>query len=179
MRKEYSSYLRKEFDSKVKDALPNFSVVNGEPHTVKGSPLYRHIVEEALSLYVYLAIDGLFNEFTVELAWSTSQCFPQWRPFDDPRPISGDSSRIRLSRLWDTKSDFWWAIEPRDTPSEAIRRVKEFDMSLPPASQFLPNVKTAVQDVIQKLENYGIPYLTQVIIEHGYEAALTKNKSTS
>jgi len=170
MRREYSARLRKEFDSSLKELMPCFSIVKDENHTAKSSPLYRCVVADDFFMYIYLDIANTFNQFRVEVAWSTEQKIPKWEPFINPQDDAhGQGIRVCLSRFWKIKGDYWWVIEPRDTPQEAIRRVKEFDMSLPPVSQFLPNVTTNVQEVMQKLREYGLPYLVKVASEHGHE----------
>ena len=131
MRKEYSTLLRREFDKLLTNRLPNFSISKGESCAAKGSLVYKCNVAKDFALYIYLYIDELFDEFTVEVGWSTDQKLPALKPFSTPQDTVHDQgTRMRLSRFWDPKSDYWWVIQPRDTPEEAIRRIREFDMSI-------------------------------------------------
>ena len=82
------------------------------------------------------------NSFTVECAWSESGEWPASvlsnGPDDPPRQ---GAVRFRIGQLWGA-ADFWWRPRIAPTPEE--------------------QVGPAVQDAIERIERYVIPFFEKV-----------------
>jgi len=168
MRKEYGAAVRKQFQKRISQILPQFALVKGEKNTAPGAPLYRYSVAEDLAFYIYLALAGLHDKFTVEIAWSRDGHFPEPVAFANPRDESKESGLcFRLCLLWNLP-DYWWIVEPSESTARLIQRAREWDYSLPPAEEFLPNIPIALDDVFAKIEEYAIPYFQEIAAKRGY-----------
>jgi hypothetical protein len=157
----------------MREELPQFaSVESGQ--TLLGDMLFSWDFSPAMKFHIYLEISQKTDSFTVELA-----CSPSDFPFDHaalgPTPQKDSSVRFRLPQLyrneWRSKSGWepWWWIGPSTEPEQviakAVTRAVEGKRPLisedMPTEQALPLVQPQVQDAIDRIRRFGIPFFDQ------------------
>ena len=171
MRKEYGTAVRKEFCARFEKALPQFKLSNDKESAGPGARLYELVVSENLTLYACLGMSRSFEEFVIEVAWSEHNRFPPEHLFSNNEPKNGEACR-QLPKFWCKGSSRWWVVEPRDSFEEIMRRHREFDFEPRPVEAYLPGIPALVEDAVNKIMEYAVPYFEKVAAEHGYEINL-------
>jgi hypothetical protein len=163
MRKEYSKLVKDCFDRRFKEDLPLF---RPKPKETAVFRTYSAKVGELLTCYLLVGAPGHQNEFTIELAWSTDGRVPDWQPFADMESERKNGSlRFDLCKTWGCKDQHWWVIE---SATIGQQRVINGDFSMVPVEPFLPGIPGLVDDATARILEFGIPYLEQIALEHGY-----------
>ena len=154
MKKEYAHAIRTEFDAQLPSRLPGFALIRGHKGLGTGVRLYRREAGSSVFHFVLLLISSSHDEFTVEVGGASSPEIPVLEPFFEPS-ISGNkyNVRFRLSSYWD-RQDPWWAIFPTNSTKEFIALLR----NEPPVEQGLARIPNLVQDSLDKLEQYAVPY---------------------
>ena len=86
------------------------------------------------------------------------------------QPVDGEYL-FRLGMLCESKRDKWWFIEPELSLAESAQRLMqtlEGHLHNPPVEQYLLNVPIVVEDAIQHILQYAMPYFEKIAAEHGY-----------
>lgn len=167
MRSELGKAVRKRFGERLKEALSQFDAIKGEKQIAPGSSLYQWRLGPNLDFYLLLQVHHTEDWFTLELAWTRNGRWPAFAMLPgtpDGEPKNGDL-RFRLGRLWaDPREDVWWQLAPRP-PAGA-----DFDAYTKrvPVAEALARVEPLVEDAVQRLVRYGMPYLAKVSAAHGY-----------
>lgn len=152
MRSKLSKSVKYEFDLRLKNDFPYFEDDTSEM-IPKGCKGYTWKINDNIWAYILLVFSPKDDSFTVEIAWTKTKNFPAYT-FNLPYENSErENSRFRLSQLIDVKSDYWWYLGRRKTLDDDLF-VPDEDIK-----NLLPKVKPLVDDAIQKIRHYAIPYL--------------------
>jgi len=146
--------LKREFESQLKRALPNFGRVSG----TKGPPLYSWNPQESLSFFLLLVIDPHWERFTVEVAWSSRPEFP-WNGdlFSSPFELTDEGKRFRLARLInETGPDVWWELAPRPQLEDIPAAI------MPSAETLLTKVPKRVREAVDQICSHAAPYFEKI-----------------
>jgi len=193
MRSKLGNAVRKEFESRLSQRLPQFRPVKPERIEIFGKMeqeippgwrLYLWHFREDLYFYLLLVIgpQKLGDAFTVECAWTRNARFPAladlMEPYDIPRcnivhdePKDGDF-KFRIGTLWEPRADHWWWVAPRMSFEEFSKwvRSEEFKQGLPEPEMSiedaLRNVNTCVEDAVNHIVEYAMPYFEHIIEEY-------------
>ena len=183
MRAKLAKAVRETFARKLQEALPQFIPVESQRDS--GNRLYKWGVAPDVNFYVYLQLSAKSHEdsFTIELG-----CSRREYPFDhgarDPNHEKDGAVRFRLPQLyreeWRPKTgrEPWWWIGPQKSAKESIARtmervksgkLPEKDEGLMPIEQALPLVEPQVQDAIERLKRYGMPFFQKFAKQHAIQ----------
>jgi len=170
MRGKLGKAVRTQFDKRMKGMFAQFSVTTDD-RALPGSRLYRWQMTDQICAFILLQM-GRADEFTIELGWSRDGRFPFESmlgfPVDFPdRGIykdkpSANGFRFRLVTLWDPHGNDFWELVAKPSLDESLRRLDLVSRGIevdPPVDVVLGEVPRAVEDAIQKIEKYAIPYL--------------------
>ena len=183
MRSALGKAVRKRFADRLLTRLPCW-----EPDVSASSltewRVFRWQPSSTLTCFLVLAIDWKQDNFTIECAWSRSGALPTDTRFQNPRdwpefdiwrdaPKNGEF-HFRLPLLWQPR-DLWWWLVPEDEinrRSEARMDAmisgahqKFFDLLMqdPPLDATMANVATCVDDAVEKIDAYAMPYFENLI----------------
>lgn len=175
MRSPLGKTVRNTFERCMKDALPQFLSVKSK-HSGPGDLLYVWKFSPGINFYVYLEISPKpqHDSFTVELACSANE-FPFSHAALGTTPQKDGSVRFRLPQLyrdeWRPRTAWepWWWIGPPTVPQEvtakAVERVTAGKRPLidegMPVERAIPLVEPQVQDAIDRIKRFGIPFFNQ------------------
>ena len=171
MKKEYAKAVRKEFRARFEKALPQFKLSEDKRDLPPGGRLYELVLSDSLTLYAAIGMSRNFEEFMVDIAWSEHGRFPSSYLALEPGPKDGEVFR-QLPRFWNKGSYPWWVVEPRDTHEETMRRFREHDFEPRPIEPYLPGIPALVEDAVNMIMEYAVPYFEKVAAEHGHEINL-------
>jgi hypothetical protein len=168
MRKDYSNYLRKSFEKRLKEEFPEFVIKKGEEYVSSGNRLYRYLLAPDFVLYIMLAVDDVQDAFTILIGHSINDKFPIPTPFFEPTTSPLKSNLVfKLGRLW-TEKDVWWVVE---TTKESVQRIKDGSLPALPPEEYMPRVERHVEDVMDKLHRYAVPWFQKVAAHFGHDFA--------
>ncbi len=153
--------------------IPQFVEVKSEGLT-SGGLLYKWEFGQDLNFYVslQLSVKMYQDSFTVELACSKAE-FPSNQLALGPKDVRDGSVRFRLPELYreewrsTLRQQPWWWIGPKVTPKEVTSRavarassgaLPEKDEGLMPIDQALPLVEPQVQDAVDRIKRFGVPF---------------------
>lgn len=172
MRKEYGKALRKLFSSEMKRRLPQFVPVKvSSIYILPGERAFCWTPAEPVHLWILLCPDQKDREaFTVELGWSKLGRFPElsMRPSFEA-PSSGrdeftlDEYVCRLGMLV-SGLDYWWELESLDKLDSQDAYMAYLQAKVSPVSpeEATRIVQPHVEDAVEKLCLYAVPYLKEV-----------------
>ncbi|MGD9723618.1 MAG: hypothetical protein AB7O59_19955 [Pirellulales bacterium] len=169
MRSDYGKLLRREFEQELLAALPQFTRSN-ETQIPPGCRLYEWLMSKELTAYLLL-VPSDSEHFTIEVGWTRGGPFPF--ALFMPEVIQQGSFRCRLSRMWNPPSEYWWKVTSQRTVKDmTLEEIGRFDMDFlnPPPKMTDADrevLRAAVDDAIQKIQQYAIPYFEQVAQEYG------------
>jgi hypothetical protein len=159
----------------MQEELPQFVPVKSK-QTLPGDILYVWSFSQSLKFYIYLAISqkSFQDSFTVELACSAAD-FPFSHAALGPTPQKDGSVRFRLPQLyrdeWRPRTGWepwWWIGPPKESTgvtSKAVARAVAGRRPLTdegmPIEQALPLVEPQVQDALDRIKRFGIPFFKQ------------------
>lgn len=165
MRKEYGKILRTLFASEMKRIASHF-------HEVKVNSMYfwpgdrAYCWQASAQLYCWIVLSPSnkgHDEFNVLLGWSKHARYPELSmvpcaqsPSPDRNEFSYEEYLTRLAYLW-SNDDYWWVISEFHAPTTA----QELADSIKPitATQARETVAPIVSDAINKIKEFGLPYL--------------------
>ena len=175
MRSPLAKAVRNSFSRRMQEELPQFVPVKSE-HAVPGDLLYVWKFSQELKFYIYLEISqkSYQDSFTVELACSAAD-FPFSHAALGPTPQKDGSVRFRLPQLYRDEwrpgtgwEPWWWIgspIVPEGVTSKAVMRAVAGKRPLTdeglPIEQALPLVEPQVQNAIDRINRFGIPFFEQ------------------
>jgi hypothetical protein len=169
MRSDYGKLLRSAFEQKLLAALPQFTRSN-ETQIPPGCRLYEWLISTQLTAYLLL-VPSDSEHFTIEIGWTHGGPFPF--ALFIPQVIRHGSFRCRLSRMWNPPCDYWWKVTAQRTVKDmTLEEIGRFDtdfLNPPPKMTDADRevLRTAVDDAIQKIKQYAIPYFEQVAQDYG------------
>lgn len=183
MRTELARAVREKFTAHLEKMLPQFRLQKGQ----KIGPrcyLYSWNVAPDLTFFVMLQISTKADEeFTLEVAFSSDGRFPDELlailPFNfaeiGTRGLASRPAwRVRLGNLWrqnERDKDYWWEVTPRLDHHELAQRMKDLvslgKMNEMPLEEALARVEPAVASAVEKLTEYGMPFLLEVASHRG------------
>jgi len=180
MRKEYGNALRKLFAAQMKQGLPRFGEVKVKSvYAAPGERAYRWIAREPIHCWIVLSPDPKdYDQFHVLIGWSKRARYPELsmipsglRPTPDRAEFAQDEYLIRLPDLWTPLDTPWVVREIR-----ALTSVQDLQAGMAPISpdQALKDVAPLVNDAIERLKTYGLPYLEAFVAAGGHEANATQ-----
>ncbi len=167
MQSKLANAIRSRFALQMSQELPQFKRTS-QYETPLGWVVYACSVGSDLTLFVILAISPKEDRFTLEVAWSSDENLPQCSTTipEDTRQVPGLC--LRLSRLWQQYGfDHWWGLGREITLEDMVNSVPEDSIETK-----LAQVQSQVDDAIQKLLEFGIPYFGRVAAEHGHPIKL-------
>jgi hypothetical protein len=171
MRSQLATAVRDAFSRHIQQ-FPQFAPI--EPTgALQGGLLYRWQRATDLNCYIYLQISAkdYQDSFMVELSCARGE-FPINLVAFGPNEVRDGCVRFRLPELyrqeWGDKSRRvpWWWIGPPVVPQEVTAKAVEravagkrplIDEGLP-IEQALPLVEPKVQDAIDRVKRFGIPF---------------------
>lgn len=161
MRKELARATRRAFGARLSAVAPQFEEMKGE-NVGPGSVLYAWQQRPGPVFYILLQFHRFEDWFTLELASSRQAKWPAYALPRDPWDESPDGEvRFRLGRLWEPRKGVWWEFCPRvpyDAPlQDHLKRL--------PVEELLPKVGPLVDDAIEHVVKYALPYIDQ--FSHG------------
>src|SRR5882762_1591934 len=181
MRAPLAKAVRNIFSQRMQEELPQFAPVKSK-QVLPGDLLYVWSFSQAQKFYIYLRISQKSHQdsFTVELA-SSSADFPFSHAALGPTPQKDGSLRFRLPQLyrdeWRPRTGWepwWWIgppIVPKEVTSKAVARAVAGKRPLTdqgmPIEQALPLVEPQVQDAIDRIKRFGLPFFEQLAQSHG------------
>jgi hypothetical protein len=174
MRSRLGKAVRKEFESRLKRAVPEFVLVSGD-EVPSGCRLFRWQIAPNVTVFLFLQPSPYTQDsFTVEGAWSLDGTYPieefPGNPVDLPEhgiqrdePKEG-SFRFRLGKLW-TNQDVWWELVPSPSLDELDRQLERLSRGIiedPPIEEALAKVKPLVEDAVGRVVSYAVPYFLSI-----------------
>lgn len=159
MRRELVRALRQRFRSDL-ESQTKFVKIAADAYA-PDSDVYRWTLSKNLNGFVRLvwSSKAYRDEFMIELAWSAGPSYPPPAPIEKQRGLDPrNDGRIRLPDLWrdrwSSALQLWWELGPRlgaDTGDEFYADEE--------TQRRVARVPEVVADAIQKLEEFGIPFL--------------------
>lgn len=175
MRSQLAKAVREVFSRKMREVFPQF-VPMAPTGALHGGLLYQWRRSRDLTCYIYLQISAkdYQDSFMVELSCSRGE-FPINLVAFGPNDVKDGCVRFRLPELyrqeWTQKGrrvPWWWMgkpIVPEEVTSKAVERAVAGKRPLidegMPLEQALPLVEPQVQDAIDRLKRFGIPFFEQ------------------
>ena len=181
MRKEIGEAVRKRFNARMKETLPQFREFKsaGATGIVSGSRVY--CCQAAPDLFFFLILVPSVKDldrFTLEGAWSKDRRVPS--RLGSLSDVPDESLRFRLPSLWNVPhGDYWWELtETRHTHTMTS---EEFDDWLRNQEQVLKErieeglqrARGCVDDAIEQIIDYGLPFFDGVAKTQGYPSPFT------
>jgi hypothetical protein len=106
MRSVVAKELRKQFAARLKQALPGFRATKNQ-HVCPGDRLFEWITAPGRSIFLALQPASDYDEFTIEVSWSTDGEYPIPEFNDSP------SERTRKGKMRFPLCHFWTEKELR------------------------------------------------------------------
>jgi hypothetical protein len=187
MRSELGKELRRQFHALMRRKLPQFHRVKPKeidapwggktteiPH---GDRLYLWEHSTALYFYLELSIDPKCDSFTIGCAWTRNKrfpalvgsMFPRGVPKSDipPQGAENGDMRFRLGTLFPNAQDYWWEVA-KCLVEEVDEWIvsgewRETDKPEILIEDALRNVEPCVEDAVNKIIKYVIPYFEEVV----------------
>jgi hypothetical protein len=174
MRSNVATAVRKTFERRLRDELPQFRRVNGlaVPDVCR---VYEWRATELLRLYLMLQLHRREDSFTIEIGWSLDGRWPEHPSFPRSLPRPGDFREVtfRIGLLWSEDPDFWWDLAPSPSAVPLDEALKDYGAFLegvknrPNVSEVIARVAPAVEDVFVRLREHGLPYFREIATAAG------------
>jgi hypothetical protein len=176
MRKEIGEAVRKRFNARMKEALPQFRELKSAGLTgiASGSRVYCCQAAPELSFFLILVPSVMdLDRFTLEGAWSKDGRVPSRLGFLTDQPDG--SLRFRIPSLWEVPhGDYWWELT--ETRSTNAMTSEEFEDWLRNQEQVLKErieeglrrIPGCVDEAIERIVKYALPYFDGVAKAQGY-----------
>lgn len=164
MQRTISRQLKNEFANQITQALPQFGKCSGDDANQFGAVFHWDAFDDC-RVFILLLISRLYDQFTVEMAWSSEHHYPLTMvpgiPIDMPQfnlkrdtPVRG-SFRFRLGGLFHPKGDYWW-LASSDMPLIAWCNDPHIRQ---PSSDAFVSLSDSVRASIRAVQQYGLPYI--------------------
>lgn len=173
MRKEYRQAVRQLMTKGLADRFPDFVPSREKsPYLWPGEILYMWQARPDLRIYVVVSPDikAQRDAFSVHIAWSRHNRFPQVSPRPWPEGPSPDGAELDLDECEIDLIDLcqppgkWWSLPIRsmaatDDPVEWLRE------EVRPISreEARARISPLVTDAIEALERFGMPYVNKLL----------------
>lgn len=156
MRSKIGKTLRKEFDLRLRNTFPQFSE---DKSSVKppGCRDYVWKLKNQLSAFISLICSPKGDSFTIDIAWTTNDKYPDRAiTYPEDSPQDGNS-RFRLSQMYGSKRDYWWQLSKEMSIDDDF-----FTFEEEPVEVALSRIDPALDDVFDKIEKYVMPYFDRL-----------------
>ena len=168
MRKEYGKALRILFAVQMKRVVGHFEQVRvASTYFWPGDRAYRWQASDQLHCWIVLSPSKKdHDQFTVLVGWSKQGRYPELsmvpcaeRPTPDRHEFAQQEYLTCLPYLW-TNEDRWWVVRKFRIPPTVV----EIEASLEPipATEAKEAVTPLVDDAINKIKEFGLPYLEEL-----------------
>lgn len=165
MRKELGKPTRELFFAMVGDVAPEFGRCSA--HDIRGFTWWLCRQRGNLRQWLSFQQHRYDNAFTVEISWSSVFEDPTRPPLGTPEdPFTPCGCRMRLGAFWNKGGDFWWHLT--DPPPGLLDVSPEEYLqawAAPSAVDLvttLPRVRAAVEDAVERIREYAVPYFERV-----------------
>jgi hypothetical protein len=166
MRKEYGKALRDEFWKGMKQRFPQFKEVQiDSSYFFPGDRAFRWIPCEPVHCWIILHPSKKdYDWFNVLVGWSRLARYPELSMvpcLEPPTPELLEPTQAeyltRLPYFWNEGQDPWWEIRKSEIPAS----LEDLMKSLAPisAGEAKDAVKPLVNDALDRIAEYAIPYL--------------------
>lgn len=166
MRKEYGRILRNVFEKEMKSKLPQFELIKIKSvYIFPGERIFRWIPKSSLHCFIILSPSHKgYDEFTIEIGWSVLGRFPELSVRPSPVKSADENIFSRsefICRLTNLNPDIteWWKFDHIEDPIDML-----FKESVPISTGKAQKVvKACVEDAMDAIIRYGVPYLDRFI----------------
>ena len=170
MRSIVAKALRKQFAERLKQELPGFRTTKNE-HVSSGERLFEWKAAPGLSFFLLLQPAPDYDEFTIEVSWSTDGTYPILVSNDSPYERSRKGKmRFRLCNFW-TEEDEWFFVCPR--PSEEHLKAYFFgggsDYYPESSEEAVQRVPGLLEQVFRRILEHAVPYFRKIAADLGKE----------
>jgi hypothetical protein len=184
MRKKLAVETRREFERLMQQRQPQFRRIHVDGYP-PDCPIFEWRATD-ISFYVGLTMSP-GDAFSAAGAWSQKGRFPfRLAPVMFPRdmpdedivrdePVEGEFA-FQLNWLWGKPEPYQWQLSLRDPIAEFGQMLHETDdarldqLKIPeeaPLEECRAQIRTVVEDVVDKIERYAIPYFHEIAAIHG------------
>jgi hypothetical protein len=172
MKSKFKKVLKKEIAARMATEMSQFEPLDAPD--APDAPTYRFLHDRNNWLFIRFEISEKgWQAFTVELARSPDGRWPAAAevsiPVDIPErrlirgtPASG-GCRFRMGWLFPPQRDYWWELTAMESLETIMSRIENLGAGadLPgPTSIDTVKLSSLVDDSLNKIREYGIPYLT-------------------
>lgn len=164
MKKEYSRALKKIFTEKLKREISGVKLwTKKSEYIFPGEVVYSLGKYNGTSVFIVLIPNQKDDSFNVEMLWSKKEGFPKLsvRPnamFTEPE--LADEYAIRLSCIIDGVDKFW--VIPKKELSDPLEEIIA-NMKKPTEDEAIIKLTPLIDDCVQKVLDFGIPFLEKVL----------------
>ena len=168
MQKEFSKVLKDYFDQEINVNFPQFRKTKYKSiYLFSSETIYTWQITESLNCFIILS-PGLKGgeDFFIEIGWSCKGRFPELerpsgRPTQERTEFDREEFICRLDNLWSLHS-FGWKFYELDNINDVANFIEK-SKTLISVEEAKKIVLPKVDDVISRLKNYGIPYLSEFL----------------
>jgi hypothetical protein len=168
MRGPVAKELRSQFAKRLKQELPSFRPTKNK-HVAPGDRLFGMEAAPGLSIFLSLQPASDYDEFTVEVSWSTDGEYPIQTWCDLPsKPSCKGKMRFRLCYFW-TDEDEWFYVCPRPSEEHQQKYFIEGGTDYYPESveEAVRRVPRLVDEVFRRIREHAVPYFQNLATDHG------------
>jgi hypothetical protein len=174
--------FRSAFERLFPEYLRGFSA--GVRTTPNSIVLFRSVSSQSpIVYYIHVLGSSSRDEFTIDVAWNTSDTFPVG---GRPTKIAGNAGsfssesltiapmRQRIGRFLGMKVDYWWTLGPKATAQNLLSNFKEFARGIEAGT--LRSVESTavsdkeaekiVEDALSKIAMVVLPFFSAVAEAH-------------
>jgi hypothetical protein len=159
MRSELGKECRKLFRKMMAVEFPEYHEDKGQI-VPPGWYVWTRQHTSKLWLHILLVVHPTSDEFTTEAAWSHDGKTKGYT-VQQPEKFMSEANRVRVSRLWCGRDDWWLVFVRKNDPVE----------------QCLPVVASTVWDAGEKLKEHLVPAFEQIVQKHGKQGAAPTGSS--
>jgi hypothetical protein len=168
MRTTVAKEVRKQFAERLNQKLPGFRAKRNE-HVSSGERLFEWRAAPGLSFFLLLQPADDYDEFTIEVSWSTDGDYPMRVSNNSPyEPSRKGKMRFRLCSFW-TEEDEWFCVSPR--PSEEHLQAYFFgggtDYYPESPEEAVQRVPGLIEEVFRRIHEHAVPYFHKIAEDLG------------
>jgi len=169
MRGPVAKALRKQFAERLKRELRGFQGRKNE-YVAAGERLFEWKAAPGLSFFLLLQPADDYDEFTIEVSWTTDGEYPMLVSDDSPLKLSRKGKmRFRLCQFW-TDEDEWFYVCPR--PSEEHLKAYFYggaDYYPESPEEAVRRVPGLIDEAFQRIRDHAVPYFRNIATHLGKE----------
>jgi hypothetical protein len=178
MRAKLRKLVWKQVEKGVSERFPNFTLSVSNPNELR----WKRAASSSLFFFISAWSSGKGDAFVIELKWNA---LDEYTLRLDGRPVSEPLGRkeggYRLQDLWNCKNgedvidlDLEYSHQLRDFDYEKANQVLKETGVYPSAVKtdvdiLIARAPAVIEDVLDKLVEYGIPFFRQVAKTHGVD----------